>query len=188
MWSHRRTFTSHPPFVAPRSGSRRNRSGETRYLEVSDLGSVGELTVVISWFARFYEASGASARKEQTSGPVETKHPQNLEHYGTDVRIPSIRGVNLALRERRARSPTLKTEVAPALGVPYNQPPKGAEPLPSLACGFEPQGNAPLTTINLGRGGRAEHPASLPVRRRIGACRGASCRDRARVPPSPCPP
>jgi len=64
-------------FVAPRPGSRRNRSGETRYLEVSDLGSVGELTVVISWFARFYEASGASAREEQTYGPVETKHPQN---------------------------------------------------------------------------------------------------------------
>jgi len=61
--------------VTPASGPGREKSGRTRYLEVSDLGSESKLRVVSYCFARFYEASGASARNALTSDPVETRHP-----------------------------------------------------------------------------------------------------------------
>lgn len=48
--------------VTPASGPGRGRSGRTRYLEVSDLGSVSKLVrVASSCFAHFYEGLGASA-------------------------------------------------------------------------------------------------------------------------------
>ena len=74
--------------MTPLPGPRRGRSGRTRYLEVSDLGSESEVVFsAISGFARFNEASGTSARKEQTYNPVETKHPQGTRQYSTFVRV-----------------------------------------------------------------------------------------------------
>lgn len=66
--------------MTPVPGPGRGRSGRTHYLEVSDLGSECEI-IRISWVARFYEASGASARIDLTYDPVETKHPQARESY-----------------------------------------------------------------------------------------------------------
>jgi hypothetical protein len=59
-----------------RTRSRKVRSGRTRYLEVSDLGSESKRLVRSSCFARFYEGPGASTRIYLTYDPVETKHPQ----------------------------------------------------------------------------------------------------------------
>jgi hypothetical protein len=65
--------------MTPGSGPGRERSGQTRYLEVCDLGSVSKLLVGASYLvAQFYESLGASARIYLTVDPVETKHPRDL--------------------------------------------------------------------------------------------------------------
>ena len=66
--------------MTPVSGPGEERSGRTRYLEVSDLGSERMLGCANSCFARFNEASGTSARTVLTYHPVETKHPQVAVH------------------------------------------------------------------------------------------------------------
>jgi hypothetical protein len=64
--------------VTPEFGPGREKSGQTRYLEVCDLGSVSKLLVCASYLgAHFNEAMGASARIYLTVDPVETKHPRD---------------------------------------------------------------------------------------------------------------
>ncbi len=66
--------------MTPGSGPGEERSGRTRYLEVSDLGSERVLGCANYCFARFNEASGTSARTVLTYHPVETKHPPVTVH------------------------------------------------------------------------------------------------------------
>ena len=63
--------------MTPDFGPGRERSGRTRYLEVSDLGSESKWLFASYLVAHFYEAMGASARIYLTVDPVETKHPRD---------------------------------------------------------------------------------------------------------------
>jgi hypothetical protein len=62
--------------VTPEFGPGREKSDQTRYLEVCDLSSVSKLVCASYFFAHFYEAMGASTRIYLTHNPVETKHPR----------------------------------------------------------------------------------------------------------------